>query len=339
MIYFDCDYMAGAHPKVLERLVETNMLHTPGYGNDEFTKQAKKKILDSCGIEDGEVYFLEGGTQTNLLVVTRLLDYNQGVIAADTAHIAVHEAGAIEASGHKVITLKGENGKLSSNDVEKYLSDYDRDDTKEHIVCPGMVYISFPTELGTLYTKDELAALHEVCKQHDIPLYIDGARLAYGLASSSIKLKELASLCDVFYIGGTKCGALFGEAIVATRKNLLPRFFSLCKQRGAILAKGRLLALQFDTLFTDGLYESIGRHAVDLAMKLKKRMLAKGYNMFIDSPTNQQFFILDNKLIERLKENASFELWGPLQDKETPVRFVTDWTTTEKDINDFLQLL
>lgn len=331
--------MAGAHPKVLERLIDTNMLHTPGYGNDQFSENAKRNILDYCGIKDGEIFFLEGGTQTNLLVITRLLDYNQGVIARDTAHIAVHEAGAIEAAGHKVITLKGSDGKLSCEDVEKYLSDYERDETKDHIVCPGMVYISFPTELGTLYTKSELASLHNICKLHGIPLYIDGARLAYGLASSSLHMKELSSLCDIFYIGGTKCGALFGEAVVATRKNLLPRFFSLCKQRGAILAKGRLLAIQFDALFTDGLYESIGHHAVDLAIKLKNGMLSKGYRMLIDSPTNQQFFILDNELINRLKDHASFELWGPLQKKETPVRFVTDWTTTEKDINDFLHLL
>lgn len=341
MIYFDCDYMAGAHPEVMARLAETNLLHTAGYGGDPFTAEAEEKILKACRLDGGKVFFMEGGTQTNLLVITRLLGYSDGVIATDTAHIAVHEAGAIEAAGHKVITLPGHDGKLRASDIEEYLDAYGHDDTREHIVRPAMVYITFPTELGTVYTRYELTAIRDVCRRHEVPLYIDGARLAYGLAAdgNDLTLPDIASLCDAFYIGGTKCGALFGEAIVTSRPELFPRFFSLCKQRGAVLAKGRLLGLQFSTLFTDGLYERIGRHAVELAMLLKEGMIAKGHKLFIDSPTNQQFFILPNSTIEELRKIASFELWGPIRENETPVRFVTDWSTAREDVERFLSAM
>ena len=343
MIYFDSDYMTGAHPDVLKSLTDTNMLHTVGYGNDEFTAKAKSLILSACSIDEknGDVYFLEGGTQTNAVVIDRLLDCHQGVLAADTAHINVHEAGAIEATGHKVLTLPSCNGKLRANDVEEYIKTFYSDSTHHYMVEPGMVYISYPTELGTVYTRRELEDLHDVCAKAGIPLYIDGARLAYGLAAegSDVTLPIIAALADIFYIGGTKCGALMGEAVVTRRKELLPRFVSLIKRRGATLAKGRLLGVQFSTLFSDELYLRIGAHAVALAMKLKAGAVAKGYRLLIDSPTNQQFIILPNKKIEGLRHNVSFELWGPMQPDETPVRFVTDWATTTNDIDILLNLL
>ncbi|MDE6532065.1 MAG: aminotransferase class I/II-fold pyridoxal phosphate-dependent enzyme [Muribaculaceae bacterium] len=341
MIYFDSDYMVGAHPEVMRRLVETNNLHTVGYGCDEFTAKARELILHACGFEKGAVYLLEGGTQANAVVIDRLLDHNDGVIAADTAHINVHEAGAIESNGHKVLTLPNHDGKLRAEEICGYIKDYRNDDTYIHIVRPAMVYISYPTELGTLYTRDELESIRKVCDEYGIPLYIDGARLAYGLAAEcgELQLKDVAELSDVFYIGGTKCGALFGEAVVTRRPELLPRFASLIKLHGATLAKGRLLGVQFCALFTDGLYEKIGKHAIAMAMRLKAGFVEKGYRLYIDSPTNQQFFVLPNEKIDSLKKIASFELWGPRREKETPVRFVTDWATTEEDIDTLISAL
>lgn len=341
MIYFDSDYMVGAHPKVMRRLNETNSLHTPGYGRDEFTSEARRIILDACGIENGEVFFMEGGTQANAVVIDRLLDHNDGVIAADTAHINVHEAGAIESNGHKILTIQNRDGKLAAEDIRKYISDFYADDTNHYMVRPAMVYISYPTELGTVYSRSELTAISDVCREASIPLYIDGARLAYGLAAegADLTLRDIAAMCDVFYIGGTKCGTLFGEAVVTRRPELLPRFVSLIKLHGATLAKGRLLGVQFAALFTDGLYEQIGKHAVRLAMKLKEGFKAKGYQMYIDSPTNQQFFILPNSKIDKLRSTASFELWGPRGATETPVRFVTDWATTEEDVDHLIAAL
>lgn len=338
MIYFDSDYMVGAHPTVLERLVATNALHTVGYGRDQFTADAKNIILEACGLSHGDVFLLEGGTQANAVVIDRLLDHNDGVIATDTAHINVHEAGAIESNGHKILTLPNHDGKLSAEDIKNYIADFYRDDTHHYMVRPGMVYVSYPTELGTIYSRKELEDIQSVCREYDIPLYLDGARMAYGLAApeADMSLKDIASICDVFYIGGTKCGALFGEAVVTRRPELLPRFVSLIKLHGATLAKGRLLGVQFATLFTDGLYEKIGKHAVDMAMKLKDGFKAKGYPLYIDSPTNQQFFILPNEKIYSLRAIASFELWGPRGNSHTPVRFVTDWATTETDIDTLL---
>ena len=341
MIYFDSDYMVGAHPDVMAHLVETNMLHTVGYGCDEFTARAKALILEACGLDRGDVFLLEGGTQANAVVIDRLLDHNDGVLAADTAHINVHEAGAIESNGHKVLTLPNSDGKLMAKDVRRFIADFYRDGTHQFMVRPGMVYISYPTELGTIYSRTELEELKGVCEEYEIPLYIDGARLAYGLAinGNEMTLKDIASLCDVFYIGGTKCGALFGEAVVTSKPELLPRFVSLIKLHGATLAKGRLLGVQFISLFSNGLYQRIGEHAVRMAMKLKQGFVDKGFKLFIDSPSNQQFFILPNAKIQSLKEIASFEMWGPEGEKETPVRFVTDWSTTEKDIDILLDNL
>lgn len=341
MVYFNCDYMAGAHPEVLEALSETNMLKSIGYGFDSYTADARSYILKACGLEAGSVFFLQGGTQTNKTVIDRLLSRNDGVLCCDTAHINVHEAGAIEADGHKVIPLPGTEGRLEASAILQYMEEFYRDETNEHMVRPAMVYISHPTEFGTLYTRSELKAISDVCRKFRMPLYIDGARLAYGLAAegTDLTLHDIAELADVFYIGGTKCGALFGEAVVTRHSALLHRFVSLMKLHGALLAKGRLLGIQFLALFTDGLYYRIGRHADRLAGMLKDGFLKKGYRRYIDSPTNQQFFILPNSVIDRLSENVGFELWGARGEKESVVRFVTDWSTSEEDVTTLLSLL
>lgn len=341
MIFFGSDYMAGAHPEVMAALNATNLLHTAGYGNDKFTEEAKKLILRECGLPGGEAFFLVGGTQTNAAVIDQLLGRNDGVIAADTAHISVHEAGAIELDGHKVIELPNHSGKLDAAEVDRYITAFYADETFLHRVRPAMVYVSFPTELGTVYTKEELRNLHAVCAKWDIPLYIDGARLAYGLAAGGdvSDIRTLASMCDVFYIGGTKCGALFGEAVVTSRPDLFKRFFTLMKSHGAVLAKGRLLGVQFKVLFTNGLYYRIGQEAVRLAVVLKRGFEQRGYSMFMDSPTNQQFVILPNSLIDGLKEEVCFELWGLKGEKDSVVRFVTDWTTTEEDIDTLFEFI
>lgn len=333
--------MEGAHPLIMQRLVETNMEQTPGYGNDHHTENAKRLILDACGLSNGKVFFLVGGTQTNTTVIDGLLDRHEGVMAAASSHINNHETGAIEATGHKVLVLPSNEGKLKANDVKHYIKDFYRDDTFEHMVFPGMVYISHPTEFGTLYTLEELKELSMVCREANIPLYMDGARIGYGLAADNtdVTLKDIAALCDVFYIGGTKVGALFGEAVVITRQNLLPYFYPLIKQHGALLAKGRLLGIQFETLFTNNLYLNISRHAIEMAGKLKKAMVEKGYKEYMNSTTNQLFFIMPNSEIDRLKEFATFELWGPRGENETPVRFVTNWATKESDIDNFINNL
>lgn len=340
-MHFDTDYMEGAHPDVMRRLLETNLEQTVGYGSDPYTQRAKDLIRKACGVPEAGVHFLVGGTQTNSTVIDGLLRQHEGVIAAETAHINVHESGAIEATGHKVLTLPQHNGKLEAEEVEKYIIDFYRDETYEHMVAPGMVYISHPTELGTLYSLDELEKLSAVCRRANIPLYMDGARLGYGLAAENteVTLTDIARLCDVFYIGGTKVGALFGEAVVAPDPKRLPHFFPLIKQHGALLAKGRLLGIQFETLFTDHLYERMGKHAVRLALKLKEAFKSKGYKLQLDSPTNQQFVCLPNETIDRLLQHATFELWGPRGEKETVVRFVTSWATREEDVDAFIRLL
>lgn len=338
MLHFDSDYMEGAHQDVMRRLMETNLEQTSGYGTDSHTEKAKKLILKACGLKKGNVYLLVGGTQTNTTVIDGILAHHEGVLAATSGHINVHESGAVEACGHKVLTLPQFQGKVRACDVEKYISDYYQDESYEHVVAPGMLYISHPTELGTLYTLEELEAISSVCKKAGIPLFLDGARLGYGLAAkgTDVTLKDIARLCDVFYIGGTKVGALFGEAVVVTNEKLLHHFTPLIKQHGALLAKGRLLGVQFETLFTDDLYMKISQHAIDMAMKMKEAFLEKGYRMVVDSPTNQQFFYLLNDDLERLKKVATFELWGLKGETETPVRFVTSWATTESAIDQLI---
>lgn len=339
MIYFDSDYMAGAHPQVMQALVESNLEQTTGYGSDAYTAQAAALIRQACDAPQVRVHFLVGGTQTNATVIDGLLARHQGVLAAESAHINVHESGAIEASGHKVLTLPQHEGKVKADEVKAYIDEFYRDDSYEHMVAPGMLYISFPTEYGTLYSLQELSDLSQVCHEADIPLYVDGARLGYGLAASDVSLPDLARLCDVFYIGGTKMGALFGEAVVINNEKLLKHFFPLIKQHGALLAKGRLLGVQFKALFSKGLYEEIGREAVAKALRLKAAFVEKGYQVEVDSPTNQQFFRLPNSLIDRLKQEASFEYWGPRGQQESVVRFVTSWATSDADIDQLIALL
>lgn len=334
MLHFDCDYMEGAHPEVMRRLLETNLEQTSGYGVDSYSKHARELIRQECGCPDADVFFLVGGTQANSTVIDGLLHRTRGVIAAQSGHISVHEAGAVEAWGHKVLTLPPVNGKLSGDQIRSYVKNFYADETWDHMVIPGAVYISNPTEVGTVYSLAELEDVSAACHEAGLPLFLDGARLGYGFAAegNDLTMKDIARLCDVFYIGGTKVGALFGEAVVVTRKGLIPDFFTLIKQHGALLAKGRLSGIQFETLFTDGLYYKIGEHAVNLALRLKKAFTGKGYKLFMDSPTNQQFFVLPNEVIDSLSKEMTFELWGPRGETETPVRFVTSWATTEENI-------
>ncbi len=341
MLHFDCDYMEGAHPEIMRRLLETNLEQTAGYGCDDYCTRAKELIRDACGVPEAAVHLFIGGTATNSTVIDGLLARHEGVVATQTGHINVHEAGAIESCGHKIIALPSHDGKICPEELDNYITDFYRDETYEHCVAPGMVYVSFPTELGSIYSREELEKISSVCHKHRIPLYLDGARLGYGLASPSadLEMKDIARLCDVFYIGGTKVGAMFGEALVVTNPGLLPHFFPLMKQHGAVLAKGRLLGIQFETLFKDGLYHRISEHAIAMAMKLKEGFIAKGYRAQGDSPTNQQFFYLDNKDLERLQKIATFELWGPKGEKETLVRFVCSWATREEDVDALINAL
>lgn len=341
MLSFECDYNEGAHEQILRRLIETNNEQLPGYGNDKYCDLAKAKIKAACGRDDAEVFLLVGGTQTNQIVIDTVLAPYEGVVSANTGHINVHEAGAIEYSGHKVLTVPHEQGKIKADVLEKYLEIFHGDETKSHMVYPGMVYISHPTEYGTLYSLDELTALSGVCKKYDIPLYLDGARLGYGLMSSGtdVTLKDVARLCDVFYIGGTKVGALCGEAVVFTHNNAPKGFFTSIKQHGALLAKGRVLGIQFDALFTDDLYFKISRHAIEMADIMRKMFIKKGYKFFIETVTNQIFIILENKKMEELKKSVSFSFWEILDEDHTVVRFASSWATRKEDIERLSELL
>ena len=334
MISFESDYTTGAHPEILRKLTETNMEMMSGYGSDRYCISAREKIRAACGSQEADVQFLTGGTQTNALVISMMLKDYEGVIAAQTGHINVHEAGAIENTGHKVMTLPQHNGRIDPKELETYVRDYYQDETYEHMVFPGMVYISHPTEYGTLYRRAELEKLSEICSRYNMKLYMDGARLGYGLASlqTDVTLQDITRLCDVFYIGGTKVGALCGEAVVFTRNNTPDHFLNLIKRRGALLAKGRLLGVQFDTLFTDDLYFKISRHAVDKAEELKQIFRDKGYEFFLESPTNQQFVIIGNNKMEKLKEKVAFGFWEKYDGEHTVVRFATSWSTTDQDM-------
>lgn len=341
MIYFNCDYMEGAHPAILARLTETNMEQTPGYGEDSYCRSAKEKIRKACGCPDAEVFFLVGGTQTNAAVIKAVLRSYEGVVSADSGHINVHEAGAIESDGHKVLTLPERDGKIDADALKKWLVRFYQDGSVTHMVQPGMVYISHPTEYGTLYTKAELEALRRVCDEYHLPLFLDGARLGYGLMAdgTDVALTDIAALCDVFYIGGTKVGALFGEAVVVPNKALMPHFFTLMKQQGAVLAKGRLLGIQFDTLFTDDLYFKISKHAMDMAKRLQEIMAAAGVPVWKKSPTNQQFFILSKEVQDRLDGKISYEVWERMENGQAAVRFATSWATTEENLDKLKQIL
>lgn len=342
MIYFDSDYMEGAHPEVMRRLQETNLEHTIGYGQDPYSQQAREAIRKATGAPHALVQFLIGGTQTNATVIDALLRRHEGVLAAETAHINVHESGAIEHSGHKVLCLPAHEGKVKAEEVDAYVRNFYSDETYEHMVAPGMLYITQPTEYGTLYSLSELEDLSTVCRKHHIPLYLDGARLGYALAcpAADFTLQDVARLCDVFYIGGTKCGLLFGEAVVAANPNTLPHFFPLVKQHGALCAKGRIQGVQFLTLFTDNLYQRICHHAVELAQRIRQVFQEQGYRLAIDSPTNQQFFTLPNKVVDELRaRQVSFEDWGPRGKEETTVRFVTSWGTADSNVDELLRIV
>ena len=334
MVSFESDYITGAHPEVLRKLTETNLECLSGYGTDPYCESAKKKIRAAAGLPDAEIVFLAGGTQTNAVVISTLLADYEGVIAAKTGHISTHEAGAVEYTGHEVLELPEDGGRIAPQVLEKYLSDYYADENHEHMTFPGMVYISHPTEYGTLYSRAELEALSSVCRKYGIPLFMDGARLAYALTSleTDLSLQDIARLCDVFSIGGTKAGALCGEAVVFTRGNMPKHFTASVKRRGALLAKGRLLGVQFDALFTDDLYFRIGRHAIGMAEKMKGIFAAHGLSFYIQSPTNQQFVILENRRMEALREKTAFSFWEKADETHTVVRFATGWSTTDEDL-------
>lgn len=334
MVSFESDYINGAHPKILERLLETNEDSLSGYGEDAYCESAKKKIREACGCPEADVEFLVGGTQTNACVISTMLKDYEGVVAAKTGHVSVHEAGAIEYTGHEVLEIPQSNGKIDAKTLDDYIEVFYADESAEHMMFPGMVYISYPTEYGTLYTKQELEDISAVCRKYRIPLYVDGARLGYGLMSSQsdITLKDLARIADVFYIGGTKVGALCGEAVVFTKNNRPKHFIHSIKKRGALLAKGRLLGVQFDTLFTDDLYFRISRHAIDMAEELKKILCEKGYRFFLDSPTNQQFVIIENDQLKKLRESATVSFWEKYDDDHTVIRLATSWSTKEEDL-------
>ena len=384
-ISFSSDYTKGAHPRILERLAQTNFEQIDGYGIDDYCKSAADKIREACGAKDADVFFLVGGTQTNQTVIDMLLEPYEGVVAAQTGHVAAHEAGAIEFSGHKVLTLPSiseantaesnsstnsasaqndscnannidstrtksasahpiysdQIGKIRAEDLKKLLTDFYQDDNHEHMVFPGAVYISHPTEYGTLYSKAELAELSKICREYEIPLFLDGARLGYGLMSSrtDVTLGDIASLVDVFYIGGTKVGALFGEAVVFPGKVPTKHPVPIIKQHGALLAKGWLLGLMFDTLFTDNLYMDISRNAIDKAEKLRAGLEEKGYRIFIDSPTNQQFILLEDERLKELSEHVRYGFWEKTDETHTVIRLATDWATTDEDIEELMKYL
>ena len=335
MLFFVNDYGEGCHPAILRRLSETNLEQLPGYGEDRYTESARARIRHATRCPAADVYFLSGGTQTNAVVIAAMLHGSDGVVAAATGHIGMHEAGAVEYTGHKVLTLPQREGKISAEALRGFLASFHADPNHDHMVFPGMVYLSFPTEYGTLYSLAELRAIRAVCDTYGIPLFVDGARLGYGLGSAAceVDLPTLAGLCDVFYIGGTKVGALCGEAVVFPKGNAPVRFFSTVKQHGALLAKGRLTALQFDTLFTDGLYFKLGAHGVRMAQQVRRLLLEKGFECFVDSPTNQQFFLLDGDTLERLGREVAFDVWEKCSDGRTVVRFATSWATTQEQVN------
>lgn len=341
MLSFANDYQEGAHEKILQRLIETNLEPVSGYGTDPYCELAKEKIRRACECPEADIWFLTGGTQTNQVVIDAMLAPYEGVVAAETAHVAAHEAGAIEYSGHKVLTIPQHEGKILAEELETFLRKFWDDENHEHMVFPGMVYISHPTEYGTLYTKNELENLSAICEAYQIPLYMDGARLGYGLMSSNtdVTLSVIARCCDAFYIGGTKVGALCGEAVVFPKNNTPKHFLTRIKQHGALLAKGRLLGIQFDTLFTDDLYFVLSRHAIDMAEHLKEGLLEKGISFYLESPSNQQFLLLTDEQAERLKHEVSYSFWEKPDEDHTVIRLATSWATTKEQVDELIEVI
>lgn len=334
MLSFESDYNNGAHPLVMKHLVETNQEVTLTYGFDAYSERAKERIKAACETPEAEVYFLMGGTQANATVIDGMLRSYEAVVCAETAHINVHEATAVEANGHKVIALPSHDGKLEPNDLDRFLQNFENDESRDHCAQPGLVYITFPTELGTIYRASEIEQIREISHRYGLPLFVDGARLGYGLMcpDSDITLPWLAHHCDAFYIGGTKQGALCGEAVVFTHANAPRAFFTIIKRHGALLAKGRLVGVQFDALFTDELYFKLSHHAIEMAFRLRGVLRSKGYPFYLDSPTNQQFVVIPNEDIEPLLAQVKFTRWCPYDEHHTVCRFVTSWATTDDEI-------
>ncbi|MBQ9662055.1 MAG: low specificity L-threonine aldolase [Oscillospiraceae bacterium] len=336
-----CDYNQGAHPAILNRMLENNLVKSGVYGEDVFSESAREKIRAACQAPEADVWFLVGGTQTNVTVLDAILRPYEGVISVITGHICIHEAGAIEHGGHKILSLPGRDGKISAEDIQACYNTWADDANHDHVVMPGAVYLSHPTEVGTLYSLAELEAISRVCRENGMRLYVDGARLAYALAcpENDVTLPDLARLCDVFYIGGTKCGTLLGEAVVFPKHNAVPHFFSITKQHGAVLAKGFVAGLQFDTLFTDNLYGEIGRTAIAAAERIRQALRDKGYTLAFDAPTNQIFVLLDQAKLEELSAKVEMSFWDKPDAEHTTMRFVTSWATTEEDIDRLTALL
>ncbi|MBP3253372.1 MAG: aminotransferase class I/II-fold pyridoxal phosphate-dependent enzyme [Bacteroidales bacterium] len=338
---FECDYNNGTHPLILQKLVQTNNEQSLTYGYDRWSLCAKEKIKAVCGCKDAEVFFLCAGTQTNSVIIDSLLRPTQGVISTCQSHINVHEAGAIESCGHKVIVLNNCEEKINAEALDKFMQDFHADESKEHMVQPALVYITQPTELGSLYSKLEIEQIYNVCRKHSLQLFIDGARLGYGLASPKCDtdITHISKNCDVFYIGGTKNGALCGEAAVFTHGNMPADFFTLAKRHGAVMSKSRLIGIQFDVLFSDNLYFKTARQGIETAMQIKNIFTQKGFQFFTDSPTNQQFIILDNKTMQQLAEKVIFTRWMPYDSSHTVCRFVTSWATTQQDVNKLKEII
>lgn len=334
MTKFQCDYSEGAHPSILKKLSETNLEQTSGYGEDPYCSQAAALIREKCGRQDIDVHFLVGGTQANLTVLSAALRPHQGAIAADTGHINTHESGAIEATGHKVLALPGTDGKLTAEQIQDACDKHFGDATHEHIVQPKLVYLSFPTEVGTIYSRAELTAISETCRRNRLFLYVDGARMGYGLCveGSDLTLPDFAQLCDAFYIGGTKMGALFGEALVLCNDALKEDFRYLIKQKGGLLAKGRLLGLQFLALFENDLYFELANHANQMAALIREACVKKGYAFLTPSPTNQQFPIMPDSVLKKLGAQFEYSFWQKIDDGHSAVRFCTSWATKEEDV-------
>ena len=338
---FACDYMQGAHPAILKCMLENNLVKNDVYGSDSFSESARMKIREACQAPEADVWFFVGGTQANATVLDALLRPYEGVISVDTGHICIHEVGAVEHGGHKILSIPGKDGKLCAADIQACIDTYWGDGNHEHVVMPGAVYLSNPTEIGTLYSLNELEEISRTCHKSGLRLYVDGARLAYALAcpENDITLPDLARLCDVFYIGGTKCGALLGEAVVFPKHDAIPHFFSIMKQHGAVLAKGHVAGMQFDVLFTDNLYAEIGHKAIGAAEKIRTALRERGYTLAFNAPSNQIFVTLDHDKLKELSAKVEMSFWAQADTSHTIMRFVTSWATTEEEVEDLISLL
>lgn len=341
MLHFENDYSQVAHPAVLNELSAISTGSYPGYGSDTVCEQAKAKIRTACGKPDADVWFLVGGTQTNQVVIDAITPSYAGVVTVESGHPNVHEAGAIEYSGHKVLTLPHHNGLMDATELDEFCATFYADGNYEHMVFPGCVYVSQSSEYGTVYSKEHLRAIADVAHKYDMPLFVDGARLGYALTSTGcdMTLGDLADIADVFYIGGTKVGAMFGEAVVFTHGNMPKNFVTLVKQHGALLAKGWLLGVQFDTLFTDNLYCRIARRANDAADRIREVLVERGYTLTFDAPTNQIFITLDNETSERLQRSVRLGFMEKADDTHTVMRICTSWATTDKQVEQLIALL